>query len=125
MRNICVFFGFKQKTAYEMRIRDWSSDVCSSDLAENAGLLDSDSAAAPDRRGSRSDSHRPRDADRICVDRRAGRHHTRAREAALRQIGRASCRVRAVPYLSILVVAVSLQNNRTRLTNPARSPQLY
>src|SRR3546814_16369940 len=26
------FFFFKQKTAYEMRIRDWSSDVCSSDL---------------------------------------------------------------------------------------------
>src|SRR3546814_1301988 len=34
---LCVFlfyfFFFKQKTAYEMRISDWSSDVCSSDLA--------------------------------------------------------------------------------------------
>src|SRR3546814_4700701 len=29
----CVVFFFKQKTAYEMRISDWSSDVCSSDLA--------------------------------------------------------------------------------------------
>src|SRR3546814_6482619 len=29
-----VFFFFKQKTSYEMRISDWSSDVCSSDLAE-------------------------------------------------------------------------------------------
>src|SRR3546814_2387100 len=29
------FFFFKQKTAYEMRISDWSSDVCSSDLFEN------------------------------------------------------------------------------------------
>src|SRR3546814_2256427 len=28
------FFFFKQKTAYEMRISDWSSDVCSSDLAD-------------------------------------------------------------------------------------------
>src|SRR3546814_3440934 len=28
----CEFFIFKQKTAYEMRISDWSSDVCSSDL---------------------------------------------------------------------------------------------
>src|SRR3546814_10640432 len=28
-----VFFFFKQKTAYELRISDWSSDVCSSDLA--------------------------------------------------------------------------------------------
>src|SRR3546814_5730431 len=31
----CVFF-FKQKTAYEMRISDWSSDVCSSDLIDTA-----------------------------------------------------------------------------------------
>src|SRR3546814_16562921 len=30
----CFFFFFKQKTAYEMRISDWSSDVCSSDLYE-------------------------------------------------------------------------------------------
>src|SRR3546814_5252721 len=29
---MCIFFFFKQKTAYEMRISDWSSDVCSSDL---------------------------------------------------------------------------------------------
>src|SRR3546814_2126931 len=32
LRVDCVFFFFKQKTAYEMRISDWSSDVCSSDL---------------------------------------------------------------------------------------------
>src|SRR3546814_4813876 len=31
------FFFFKQKTAYEMRISDWSSDVCSSDLLRRAG----------------------------------------------------------------------------------------
>src|SRR3546814_3899875 len=29
---LCYVFFFKQKTAYEMRISDWSSDVCSSDL---------------------------------------------------------------------------------------------
>src|SRR3546814_5158796 len=29
---LCVFFLFKQKTAYERRISDWSSDGCSSDL---------------------------------------------------------------------------------------------
>src|SRR3546814_2165544 len=33
-----VFF-FKQKTAYEMRISDWSSDVCSSDLADRMQLF--------------------------------------------------------------------------------------
>src|SRR3546814_14636011 len=33
--SFCFFF-FKQKTAYEMRISDWSSDVCSSDLSSGA-----------------------------------------------------------------------------------------
>src|SRR3546814_1674301 len=32
-----IFFFFKQKTAYEMRISDWSSDVCSSDLRAMTG----------------------------------------------------------------------------------------
>src|SRR3546814_12633130 len=41
--GVCVFFFFKQKTAYEMRISDWSSDVCSSDLG---GLV---AASFPDR----------------------------------------------------------------------------
>src|SRR3546814_18433145 len=33
-----LFFFFKQKTAYEMRISDWSSDVCSSDLDGDRGI---------------------------------------------------------------------------------------
>src|SRR3546814_16554392 len=32
--RLILFFFFKQKTAYEMRISDWSSDVCSSDLSQ-------------------------------------------------------------------------------------------
>src|SRR3546814_10092763 len=36
--RLFVFF-FKQKTAYEMRISDWSSDVCSSDLALGRGRV--------------------------------------------------------------------------------------
>src|SRR3546814_12198384 len=36
------FFFFKQKTAYEMRISDWSSDVCSSDLGDLAAALATD-----------------------------------------------------------------------------------
>src|SRR3546814_10248565 len=36
MLTVFVFFFFKQKTAYEMRISDWSSDVCSSDLLRQA-----------------------------------------------------------------------------------------
>src|SRR3546814_1796098 len=38
---MCVVFFFKQKTAYEMRISDWSSDVCSSHLQT---ILDADGA---------------------------------------------------------------------------------
>src|SRR3546814_1874986 len=38
--GVSLFFFFKQKTAYEMRISDWSSDVCSSDLAAHAGIKD-------------------------------------------------------------------------------------
>src|SRR3546814_2035805 len=37
---LCFLFFFKQKTAYEMRISDWSSDVCSSDLEGEAILFD-------------------------------------------------------------------------------------
>src|SRR3546814_10490807 len=50
--SLIVFF-FKQKTAYEMRISDWSSDVCSSDLAASAD------AGPGDRGGGRA----------VCVDR--------------------------------------------------------
>src|SRR3546814_9604541 len=37
-----MFFFFKQKTAYEMRISDWSSDVCSSDLRAGWGRFPDD-----------------------------------------------------------------------------------
>src|SRR3546814_14662430 len=88
---IVVFF-FKQKTAYELRISDWSSDVCSSDLWRL--------------RFRRSDQlHR-------AGARHGRRHWGRApaglRPADLREIGRASCRERVCPYVSISVVAVSL-----------------
>src|SRR3546814_4066830 len=35
-----MFFFFKQKTAYEMRISDWSSDVCSSDLKQAIRIME-------------------------------------------------------------------------------------
>src|SRR3546814_6161035 len=38
--SVLIFFFFKQKTAYEMRISDWSSDVCSSDLPQGGGPAD-------------------------------------------------------------------------------------
>src|SRR3546814_10318123 len=40
-----MFFFFKQNTAYEVRISDWSSDVCSSDLCSRTSALSPESAA--------------------------------------------------------------------------------
>src|SRR3546814_6754608 len=42
------FFFFKQKTAYEMRISDWSSDVCSSDLGLLIALMNLGGRLIPD-----------------------------------------------------------------------------
>src|SRR3546814_3926225 len=39
--KLYLFFFFKQKTADEMRISDWSSDVCSSDLLGDARVIES------------------------------------------------------------------------------------
>src|SRR3546814_3947455 len=39
--QVVIFFFFKQKTAYELRISDWSSDVCSSDLMVQTLMVES------------------------------------------------------------------------------------
>src|SRR3546814_5406022 len=64
------FFFFKQKTAYEMRISDWSSDVCSSDLLHRPDLRGESAAgsAGDDNRGYQH-AHFAEDADRDDVDR--------------------------------------------------------
>src|SRR3546814_2162187 len=64
---VFLFFFFKQKTAYEMRISDWSSDVCSSDLRflGRAGAFDAEPGL----------SQRPRldaGAVRLSADRQRG-----------------------------------------------------
>src|SRR3546814_3357085 len=79
----CFFFFFKQKTAYEMRISDWSSDVCSSDLI---GQLDARAAGAA--LVAASQARRPRRQffdDRLRDRRRADRPR---RTAATRRIWR-------------------------------------
>src|SRR3546814_3587436 len=53
------FFFLKQKTAYEMRISDWSSDVCSSDLADPG--QHEDLGRAHDAGGQDHRARRPRD----------------------------------------------------------------
>src|SRR3546814_14845859 len=80
------FFFFKQKTAYEMRISDWSSDVCSSDLAGSASFHHPDRvrleawSAAPGqmrRRDGRA-IRRPAPGDRRRSDRHPGGNSARA-----------------------------------------------
>src|SRR3546814_10547530 len=50
------FFCFKQKTAYEMRISDWSSDVCSSDLTPEVALRPNSVPCGPRSTSTRSRS---------------------------------------------------------------------
>src|SRR3546814_19285377 len=53
-----MFFFFKQKTAYEMRISDWSSDVCSSDLQIALEAGDDAEGIAVDRRTAGANVHK-------------------------------------------------------------------
>src|SRR3546814_11716369 len=65
---MCIFFFFfKQKTAYEMRMSDWSSDVCSSDLARLVTLHQVHSAKALTVTSPWPDDARPQ-ADAVVTD---------------------------------------------------------
>src|SRR3546814_10788281 len=83
------FFFFKQKTAYEMRISDWSSDVCSSDLGFRPQPDRRRAMVAPDHGQLRASGLVSPDAQR---DWPAG-------AGAAVQIGRASCRERVCQYV--------------------------
>src|SRR3546814_10125905 len=88
---VCDIFFFKQKTAYEMRISDWSSDVCSSDLPRRDPLdaLQGGRARLPLLPGPRPAAAEARPgADRRAEGRPAG--------AARRQEGAVHARIRAV-----------------------------
>src|SRR3546814_3471276 len=91
---ICFFFFFKQKTAYEMRISDWSSDVCSSDL----GLKEVFPSRRPD--GS-DDKSFPSGHTSTSFAAAATLHNRYGWEAGLPayEIGRASCRERVCQYV--------------------------
>src|SRR3546814_14521020 len=105
MMFVCV----KQKTAYELRISDWSSDVCSSDLrgGDDPGRRTAAGQAHGDfqrleRRARAVDAGRTgRDLSRV--------RHLQAGQGLVEEIGRASCRERVCQYVEISVVAVSLK----------------
>src|SRR3546814_6756287 len=82
--GVVVFFFFKQKTAYEMRISDWSSDVCSSDLASLLQLI---AGGCRNRHPDVVDGFGPL---------LSGHHDVFVRGF---EIGRASCRERVCQYV--------------------------
>src|SRR3546814_2196377 len=81
---VCCFFFFKQKTAYEMRISDWSSDVCSSDLCWPFG------GGQQGGRWQVSLYHTIKLTDKVLIG---------PGVPELDQIGRASCRERVCQYV--------------------------
>src|SRR3546814_2316971 len=103
---MCVLcFFFKQKTAYEMRISDWSSDVCSSDLFRRPALGIEPRPEIRRRFGDHEEGHQgmlgaavfgalPPEHAGIVGAQRDPIHASRNEE-----IGRASCRERVCQYV--------------------------
>src|SRR3546814_1173079 len=101
-----LFFFIKQKTAYERRISDWSSDVCSSDLADDeiveaireGGLIDIGKTTVPEFGAAcytepevAPPARSPFDRTRSAAGSSGG--------AAAAELGRASCRARVCQYV--------------------------
>src|SRR3546814_4014600 len=92
--NFDFFFFFKQKTAYEMRISDWSSDVCSSDLRSPGVFFEHD-------RGKTHSSGKLLFSARVIPYRGSWLDFEFDPKDVLffREIGRASCRERVCQYV--------------------------
>src|SRR3546814_3291088 len=101
--SFCVFL-FKQKTAYEMRISDWSSDVCSSDLGHVHRRIRGEALSARAVSRSAHGPSDPRSTPRVAALTRSSLRtvlrpqHTRSEE---RRVGKecvSTCRSRWSPY---------------------------
>src|SRR3546814_10731180 len=112
---MCFVFFFKQKTAYEMRISDWSSDVCSSDLklrVTGAGKLVRLQQVFGGRRGRQQDCQGEREGEGAAAHARflwikrrrparAPRRRGRGFRSEERRVGKecvSTCRSRWSPY---------------------------
>src|SRR3546814_12270670 len=93
-----------------MRISDWSSDVCSSDLGQQQRRQQERNAPAPV-------------VELVAQQPLAAQDHEQRQEQA-EEIGRASCRERVCQYVSISVVAVSLKKKKKR-TNKKNTYSKY
>src|SRR3546814_16524849 len=102
--SLVFFFFFKQKTAYEMRISDWSSDVCSSDLQEQRRLSGPRPRQAPGEFAAERPAGRGRHP---AMERRTGGERGQPKEQGPahrvddppRQNGRAKCRESVRTYV--------------------------
>src|SRR3546814_16188549 len=115
---MCVVFLFKQKTAYELRISDWSSDVCSSDLESLRDVVKklmptvqsvSLGVEVEASRDIFSKGVSIKIDDGVLTDVLDKGHGMQRSLVFSLQIGRASCRERVCQYVSIPVVAVYLK----------------
>src|SRR3546814_19493461 len=125
-----MFVFFKQKTAYEMRISDWSSDVCSSDLhnskdaaeevaagIERAITVQADAAVSADIRRLYGTAVTEFGQVDIVVNNAAIGLGGPLVAVPAEEIGRASCRERVCQYVSISVDAVTLNKKKKQHTN--------
>src|SRR3546814_2545836 len=102
-----MFFFFKQKTAYEMRISDWSSDVCSSDLPSSAETAAAPASVVSDEQLAASvlqSSQQQKTIEQLQAllqsqDEEIADQRKQISELQTQQIGRASCRERACQYV--------------------------
>src|SRR3546814_5727403 len=125
-RFIIIFF-FKQKTAYEMRISDWSSDVCSSDFTDKSGQVVSKNVIEDQENFSYLNTayrlmgiksmQQQKDTDAFYADKEAGEEQA-ARQTTLRLETRANVRAGnfdALPNLFVQYVE-NADRRSTRLT---------
>src|SRR3546814_2460140 len=96
---IYLFFFFKQKTAYEMRISDWSSDVCSSDLEFNLSYASMLPASNEMLEGRWLDPDRNEVSLEIGLAQTLNIHVNDSLTFDVAEIGRASCRERVCQYV--------------------------
>src|SRR3546814_10643533 len=130
----CIFF-FKQKTAYEMRISDWSSDVCSSDLFVLPQRRAIFSMRAPSR--PRSPNSRPAAATMaaivFCGDRLAGTFsllitlaplECRSPSPACRRSEEHTSELQSLMRISYAVFCLKTKTKQTHNTNKHNHPHL-
>src|SRR5690349_25174770 len=111
LRNGFFFFFFSSRRRHTRSLRDWSSDVCSSDLEERHPRLPtrptSSAASCGGRRGCRSSSRRPTPAARRSEERRVGKSVDLGGRRIIKKKNRKQKRIREHTYADINITKVA------------------